>query len=209
MKLKYTLAVLAATSLFANGATPIIYSQDFQSFAADTTNPDGWTGVTRAFRAAEATTEDGTNDTALIATATGNYSTEKDLGFAILPNTTYTLSLKAGFYSSTAGNAGTFKYSLGTGTGVAFTALSPESTASLTQATTSQYFFGAGNNVALPDLVFTTGAIVSSDNLVIHLRGEGSSFQGFDNIVLTAVPEPSSAALLGLASLTLLRRRRK
>lgn len=208
MNLKFPLLALALTSMTTNAAV-LLYGQDFQAMTAGTLNPDGWTGATRAFRAGGATTEDGANDTALIATGVGNYTTTKQLTVAIQPNTTYTLSLKAGFYSSAADATGSFLYSLGTTNGSTYTRLSDELTTSLNQATSNQYFFGAGNNIALPDLVFTTGASVSGDNLTISLRGTGNSFQGFDNIVLTSIPEPTATALFGLSALAIFARRRR
>lgn len=210
MKLINTLAaVTAVTITAANGAT-ILYSQDFQGIAIGTTNPDGWNGATRAFSGTSTTSvEDGAEDRALIATGVGNYTTRKELTIAIEPNTTYTLSLKGGVYASSAGRSGTFRYSLGTGTVGSYTQLSTESVATLNQTVQNEYFFGAGNNASLPDLVYTSGATVSGANLVIHVRAEGDDYQGVDNIVLTAVPEPSSAALLGLGGLALILRRRK
>lgn len=208
MKSKYLIAAFAITTLTANAAT--IYTQDFQAIANGTNNPDGWTGPVRAFSGAGATSETN-NDRALIRQSNTNaYETLKDIGIAVTANTTYTLNLDGGLYASGTGPSASLEWELGSYDGVTFTAFSTANSTSITNAITSGSFFGAGNDQALTEYTFTTGAIVS-DNIAIRLAvtNNNNNFGGFDGIVVDAVPEPSSSALLGLAGISLILRRRK
>jgi hypothetical protein len=58
-------------------------------------------------------------------------------------------------------------------------------------------------------LSYTTGATVPAGNLFISLRSTGVNRAHWDNIRLTAVPEPASATLLLLGLLGVSGRRRR
>lgn len=212
MKRNFTLiSVLLGLAACVSNAATILYTQDFQTVAHETTNPDGWDGASRAF-GPDTSVEGGANDRALIATGVGNYTTRREITVAVQPNTTYTLSLDAGTYSSGTPREVRYIYGLGTWNGSVYTEFSSPSEVILEQDTVGEYFFQSGNETSLPSYQFTTGSSVSGDNLMIRLRAEdivNNAFGGWDSIVVTAVPEPSSTALLGLGGLALILRRRK
>lgn len=143
----------------------------------------------------------------------------QDTGVALAPNTRYTLTIAAGNRGgqSGAGNATTFGLLAGASTlGVANYADTAAVIAdgALTLASSSvdaTVLAAAGTFADAPSLVFTTGATVPSENVVILLGADGAGARShFDNIRLdaTAIPEVSSTLLGALAGLFLLRRRR-
>lgn len=153
-----------------------------------------------------------------IGMATGYYVWQ-DTGVAIAPNTTYTLTVAAGNRNanfSGVGNASTYAILAG---GTNLGAASYADTAavigsnltlasgSVDASTFAESSFGDGDA-----LVFTTGATVPNENLVVLLGDNSPTGRShFDNIRLdavAAVPEVSSALLGSLAALFLLRRRR-
>ncbi len=70
---------------------------------------------------------------------------------------------------------------------------------------------GSGNAMATKNyFVFTAGATTETLSIAYNATN-GSSYTGFNstNFTVTPVPEPSSAALLGLGGLALILRRRK
>lgn len=142
----------------------------------------------------------------------------QDTGVALQPNTTYTLSLAAGNRAgqSNAGNITTYSILAGaTNLGVANYATAADVVADnaltlATQTVNATTLTAAGSFAEAPPLVFTTGASVPAQNVVIFLGADGLGRSHFDNIRLDASPVPEvSTSLLGvLAGLVLLRRRR-
>ncbi|MGJ8698030.1 MAG: hypothetical protein ACSHYF_17050 [Verrucomicrobiaceae bacterium] len=148
---------------------------------------------------------------------TTGYYLWQDTGVALQPNTQYTLSIAAGNRSGhTAVNSSTYGLLAGAANlGAASLANTAAVLADSSHLASAQW--DAAANVTAdqfadaPALVFVTGAVVPSENLVILLGDNSASGRThFDNIRLdaTAIPELSSSLLAGLAGLTLLRRRR-
>lgn len=153
-----------------------------------------------------------------VGMATGYYIYQ-DTGVAIAPNTTYTLTVAAGMRNagfSGVGNGSTYALlagatNLGAQGYVNTAAVVADS--NLTLASSSFDVSGSAESsfVDATPLVFTTGASVPNENLVILLGDNSPTGRShFDNIRLDAVaiPEASSALLGALAGLFLLRRRR-
>ena len=142
----------------------------------------------------------------------------QDTGVALQPNTTYTLSLAAGNRAgqSNVGNVTTYSILAGaTNLGVATYATAADVVADngltlATQTVNATTLAAEGTFADAPSLVFTTGAVVPAENVVIFLGADGVGRSHFDNIRLDAspVPEPSTSLLGVLAGLALLRRRR-
>ena len=146
----------------------------------------------------------------------------QDTGVALQPNTQYTLTIAAGNRDgqSVAGNVSTYGILAGaTNLGVASYAdtAAVVADAGLTLASSSvdaTVLAAAGTFVDAPALVFTTGAVVPNENVVILLgsgNGAGGGRSHFDNIRLDAtavIPEVSTSLFGALAGLILLRRRR-
>lgn len=62
------------------------------------------------------------------------------------------------------------------------------------------------NTLVFDDVALTTGDLSTADGLTVRA---GNQFSGAGNIRITVIPEPSCAALLGLAGLSLILRRRR
>jgi hypothetical protein len=157
---------------------------------------------------------DGTDHVGL---ATGYYLWQ-DTGVALAPNTTYTLTIAAGNRNanfSVAGNQTTYALLAGTA-GLGTFANTGEVIADGVTLAASAFdasTLAASSYADAPSLVFTTGATVPAENLVVLLGDNSASGRShFDNIRLdataSAIPEVSTSLLGALAGLVLLRRRR-
>lgn len=167
-------------------------------------------GVVRAFGGpGTPSVEGGANDIALIAQGSDGFIATRDLGVAVSANTTYTLDLDGGLYTPTATKSSTLRWELGTINGGVFTAFSTFNSTTLTNVVLNQSFFGTGDEVALAQYSFTTGSSVGSDNIAIRLEmvDTNDGFGGFDSIVINAIPEPGSIALIGVGLIGLASRR--
>lgn len=148
------------------------------------------------------------------------YYVWQDTGVALQPNTTYTLSISAGYRAGQTAAVNSTAYGLIAGGNNLGAATLADTAAVLADAETiaSAQWDAAANITATgfgeaPDLTYTTGAVVPGGNLVIFLGDNSASGRShFDNIRLDAspaVPEPSTSLLAGLAGLALVMRRRK
>lgn len=202
--------------------------------ATDGDNPVtnfGWlavTGSTRVFGQSGGTT----NDVLIGTDPFANYSVQfNTTSTPLLPNSTYTLTVRVGFVSGGVGGSASYELQMGTTTGgTNFTALAAN-TPSLATGTivrnnpsnTAGLSIGADlNSSDLLTISFTTGASVStgSDNIAVRLAQTASSgtalsdFFGFDQVTLSlassAIPEPSTyAALFGASALVFAAWRRR
>lgn len=225
-----TTAVIALSTLGVHAASISINDPSFESNSGGDMNPGGWNNGLDP----DWTGKDGQNaggafeeyingfvavGTDHVGMGTGYYIWQ-DTGVAITPNTTYTLTVAAGNRNasfSSPGNASTYGLLAGATTlgaqGYANTAEVLADTnltlasGSVDASTFNESSFGDG-----APLVFTTGANVPSENLVVLLGDNSAGGRShFDNIRLeavAAVPEPSSLLLGALAGVFLLRRRR-
>lgn len=185
---------------------------DLETDGAQTVDPANWDSPSgRAFESGA-----GVNYRMIHATNNSSdyVSTHEGIGTNILADTQYTVSWEYGNGASGASGVGSADYTIELGTinaGV-FTSLATLNQ-TITTTTNAEIFFGDDNEKAGNDLVFTTGGTVSGDDLSVRISIANSSiaWAGFDNVTLDAeaVPEPSSAALLGLGGLALILRRRK
>jgi hypothetical protein len=147
---------------------------------------------------------DTASDNTTLTTQPDNSSLYQDVG-ALVPNTTYSLTVYTGFsnaYSS--GEFGVLQLVNGTSdTGTVLNSLT------YTPSTVWPYAF---ENV---NLTYTTGSTVSGDlTLVLGVAAPaGGDFIGFNNVQLTATPVPAPATIglfaLGGIGLLLIGRRRK
>jgi len=206
-----------------DGSTSISHSANWgwSYFFADTTD-DHDSGVQLNTNAGiTALSPDGTGQDGWV-NGNGNYLYQ-DVG-ALLPNTTYTLTVDvaapgsgnyAGFNPAGGGSAANaetdFLELLNNATDpqptVGSVAVAGSALNSVTVTPTAG-LWSANNTVS-----YTTGASVSGDlTIILEQTAAGAHEQGvFDNVRLTAttaVPEPTSVGLLGVASLLALRRRK-
>jgi hypothetical protein len=206
------LGVTGAQAVYIGGLDGASNSSIFETSAITPLPNQGWTNVSGAARVFDTPTLNGT----MIGTDPyANYAVEYATGVPVAALTTYTLDLDMGFVAGLAGGSADYSFSLGTLSEGTFTPLGEAKTGTITYGgnMASGPFSGSDN------LVFTTDATVSGDQLAVQWRqtfqaGEqtgGSDYFGFDNVTLdaTPVPEPSSVLLLaGLAAFAGLRRRR-
>lgn len=129
----------------------------------------------------------------------------QDLGVPALPNTTYALTLGVGSRNASftvAGNESRFGLYVG-GDAEAGGTLLGDGTYDA---------FSIGSDITFVDttLQITTGNSVPAGNLFLSLRSTGVNRAHFDNIRLSAVPEPASfgLAVMGLIGLAARSRRR-
>lgn len=150
-----------------------------------------------------------------VGMATGYYIWQ-DTGVALQPNTTYTLTIAAGRRGGQTGGVNSSTYAILAGIAGLGTLADTAAVIADTVTLASGSFDAAGiatdlTFVDAPDLVFTTGAVVPSENVVV-LLGDNSPVgrSHFDNIRLdaTAIPEVSTSLFGALAALFLFRRRR-
>lgn len=218
MKITHTLAALAATTLITNAT--VIFNSDFSGDAAANPAPDtlsdGWffdnvlagnaNSVTDAneHRIFTAAGGGGFNSLGWISNVEDAYITV-DLGI-INSNTTYTIDFLAGTESSIGTSNITYQVDFLIGGTLA-------SAVSAANDSGSDVGDGAGKNAdEAHTFDFTTAATNGTDHAYLKLaRTGGNAFIFFDDISVdaTTIPEPSSTALLGLAGLALILRRRK
>jgi hypothetical protein len=124
-----------------------------------------------------------------------NYTVQYDTGVAIQPSTTYTLSLNMGFIAGISGGSANYSFQLGTLNGGIFTGLGSPETGTVNYLGNLSLGVVSGSD----QQVFVSGGSVSGDNLAVRwaqtLNPGPSDFFGFDDVTLSAVPEPSSCGL--------------
>ena len=229
MKILIT-AAIGLSFIGAHAASISINDPSFESNSGSDMGPGGWNnGLDPDWTGREGQNNgdafeeyiggfvaDGTDH---VGMATGYYIWQ-DVGVAIAPNTTYTLTVAAGnrnaSYSSP-GNESTYALlagstNLGAASYANTAAVIGDTNLTLASGSVDASTFDASSFGDGAPLVFTTGATVPSENLVILLGDNSASGRShFDNIRLDAVaaiPEASSVLLSALAGLFLLRRRR-
>lgn len=149
-----------------------------------------------------------------VGMATGYYIWQ-DTGVALQPNTTYTLTIAAGRRPGQTGGTNASTYAILAGTAGLGTLADTAAVIADGVTLASGSFDVAGlpdlGFVDAPDLVFTTGATVPAENVVVLLGDNSPGGRShFDNIRLdaTAIPEVSTPLLGALAAFFFLRRRR-
>jgi opacity protein-like surface antigen len=143
----------------------------------------------------------------------------QDTGVALQPNTIYTLTIGAGRRTSgqtSAGNSSVYALLAGTTNLGAASYANTAAVIADSALTLASASFNAGSLsdltfVDAPDLVFTTGATVPAENVVILLGDNSDGARShFDNIRLDATPIPEvSTSLFGLLGALFLFRRRR
>lgn len=144
----------------------------------------------------------------------------QDTGVALQPNTTYTLTIGAGRRTSgqtSVDNATVYALLAGTTNLGAASYANTAAVIADNALTLASASFNAGSLatdltfVDAPDLVFTTGATVPAENVVILLGDNSPGARShFDNIRLDATPIPEvSTSLFGLLGALFLFRRRR
>jgi hypothetical protein len=225
-----TILTLGLSMIGAQAASISVADNSFEVNAGGDMNPGGWNnGIGPDWNGRDGSSAGGAfeeyiggfvaDGTDHVGMGTGYYIWQ-DTGVAIAANTTYTLTVAAGMRNagfSSAGNASTYAILAG---GTNLGAASYADTAAVIGDANLTLASGSVDASAFPEssfgdgspLVFTTGASVPNENLVILLGDNSPGGRShFDNIRLdavAAVPEVSSALLGSLAALFLLRRRR-
>lgn len=220
MKLKHTLIALATTSSIASAAT--IFSSDFEADAVASPAPDtladGWFFDNTVAGNADGVT--GNNEHRIFdgpAAGGGSFGSRGwisnvanayitvDLG-PLSANTIYTVDYFAGAETSRTGNNILYLAELLVGTDV-------NTATTVASDSGNDAGDGGGKNAdEMHSFSYTSLAANPGDNIYLKLeRDGGSAFIFYDDVVVdaTAVPEPSSTALLGLGSIALLMRRKK
>lgn len=237
MKLHYSLAALALTPMISQAA--VVWQEDWESLGSnvtiDNSNLDGSasiagtqdvqviSGPVRTFN------HSGIGGFDLISTSgSGVYEMTVEVTSAqYAAGTNYTFTYVVGTGSSSA-RTGNWFVEFGTLSGGTFTALgtldsgaSADTTGSITLADTENFQDNAnsslvfGENVGGRELSFTfdPGAAAEGNNIAFRFgTTESNAFAGFSDMQLastSAVPEPSSTALIGLGAVTLLLRKRR
>ena len=97
-------------------------------------------------------------------------------------------------------------YNSGSGTDDSFAGAVSPSSLYITRDTDTSYTYGYDSTELATGVTIAGTAGI---DMQVGIETFGSGTRAFDNLEITSVPEPSSAALLGLGGLALLRRRRK
>ena len=150
--------------------------------------PDlGWTNISGAARAWDLAV----NGAIIGMTDYGNYEVQFDTGVAIRANTTYTLTLDAGYMAGWVGGNSGYRFQIGTLSGTTFTPLGSAVTGTLPYPGDSMS--NTAFLVAVGPQVFATGSTVSGDRLAVRLAQtsslatlNSSNYFGFDNVKLQA-----------------------
>ena len=229
-KILTSLCLVGATALLSQGAAITVADHSFESNPAGdlSANPTTWSddltpdweergGAGNGDAFAEFIAGFSADGSQHVGINVGGYIWQ-DTGVALQPNTTYTLTVATGNRAgqSNAGNITTYSILAGaTNLGAANYATAADVVADnaltlATQTVNATTLTAAGTFAEAPALVFTTGATVPAENVVIFLGADGLGRSHFDNIRLDAspVPEPSTSLLGLLTGLALLRRRR-
>lgn len=233
MKIKYslaTLSALAATSLAANAVT--LLTETFGTTAQNpmdspsTTTDAVWTyggpggaNSSRLFNPGGVGA--GTNSHGWISNVDGSSITTQIVltgaGSEIADSSTYTLRFMVAAETGDATRFATGDINVTSSTGVVnFVTGSNGDNSQVLTGFDDDYQANGGSVGASTERVFTytftTTGVTSADTLdLTFTRSGGTAFYYVDdvNLEVTAVPEPSSAALLGLGGLALVLRRRK
>ena len=199
-----TLAALSAIALVAGSAdAAVIFTESFENPSVTgftNTNPTGWTengGSTSGGINEDSVAELDTPFGAQALWTNGNdFTTQSSiLSDTLTDGLTYTLTVHLGKRSGLSG--GTYTIDLLAGTTVLDTDTAEVSS-------TSTDFSQVSTIVFTPD---ASHAALLGQTLAIRL--DGTTQTHFDNVQLTAVPEPGSLALLGLAGLLVATSRRR
>ncbi len=202
-----SLAMLLMVTAVASAESIAVVNAGFEDPAQDpggwTNTLPGWDGPTNAgdsfIEYINGFKSEGVNHLGMAQGA----EVSQNLGVAVLPNTTYTLTVGVGRRNGSftqAGNISAYGLYVG-GDKEAGGTLLAEGTYDASPLADLTYVDQT--------LTYTTGAAVPAGNLYISLRSAGVNRAHFDNVRLSAVPEPSSMALglLGLMGLARFRRR--
>ena len=225
-----TTAAIALSAIGAHAASISINDPSFEINSGGDMNPGGWNnGLDPDWTGRDGGNAGGAfeeyingfvgDGTDHVGMATGYYIWQ-DTGVAIAPNTTYTLTVAAGMRNanfSSAGNASTYALlaggtNLGAASYANTAAVVGDTNLTLASGSVDASTFDASSFSDGAPLVFTTGATVPNENLVILLGDNSAGGRSHFDIIrldaVAAIPEASSVLLSALAGLFLLRRRR-
>ena len=207
--MKYTSLAVAALSLTAAHAvtlvSPTLNNGGFQTNGGSNTN---YTTGTNWFNygAGSETTNVYLNNNGLVS---GASSPSQNTGWTISDGNVFNLTFDIVESGATAGNPINWTlYYYGNEGNVGFDETSDTSAVALFSGSG----FTSGTTIESGDLTFDAGTEPDAVGQTLYLRFNRNTAGGFptiDDVNLTAVPEPSSAALVGLGGVALLARRKR